>query len=80
MTNKEAIEILKQTGGVINPRVHPVKNYTASQVYEAVDIAIKVLEAKDRLLKLCEQCEEENGQTRIHINDVRLILAEGGRE
>ena len=72
MTNKEAIEELKElkesTWAVL---VRPI---------EAFDLAIKALEAKDRLLKLCEQCEEENGQTHIHINDVRLILAEGGRQ
>ena len=43
MTDKEAIEVLKQTGGVINPLVHPVGKHTASQVYEAVNLAIKAL-------------------------------------
>ena len=28
----------------------------------------------DNLLKLCDQLEEENGQTLIHISDVRLLL------
>lgn len=73
MNNKEAIELLKSAtmfGPTLENRDYP----------EAFDLAIKALEAKDRLLKLCEQCEEENGQTRIHINDVRLILAEGGRQ
>lgn len=73
MTDEEVIRNIKD----IKDNIYEIFPMTEEDKEEALDLAIKAVEGRDRLLNLCEQCEEYNGQTHIHINDVRLIF--GGR-
>ena len=70
MNNKEALRILKSDGPLMDMSYSEWKKGLS----EAIKISIKALMNVEKLLSMCDQCQEYNGQTLIHIEDVRRIL------
>ena len=64
MTNNEAIVELRDL----------IACERTDKENEALLMAIETLRNEEKLLYLCNQVQEENGQTHIHIADVRRIL------
>ena len=68
MNNEKAIKIIKESA-ILHSYL-----YTHDELKEALNLAIKAIENEEKLLSMCDKCREYNGQTLIHIEDVRRIL------
>lgn len=70
MTSEETVELLED----IKRRVECIDVYIDEEEGEALDFAIKAIKNQDKLLKMCEEVNENNGMMFIHIDDIKLIL------
>ena len=73
MTREEAVAVLKER---ISCAKYINEDYADMVDVKALEMAIKSLEAWEKLIKFAELEQENNGICRVHINDIKKFYKE----